>query len=44
MRTDFAKQIHSYYTTLKLAPEDQLQEKFSGLLHLKKMMGRKQVN
>ena len=40
MRTDFVKQIHSYYTTLKLAPENQPQEKFSGLLAPKKMMGR----
>jgi len=40
MRTDFVKQIHSYYTTLKLAPENKPEEKFGGLLSPRKIMGR----
>ena len=40
MRTDFVKQIHSYYTTLKLAPENKPEEKFGGLLAPKRIMGK----
>lgn len=44
MRTDFVKQIHSLYTTLKLAPENQPQEKLSGLLAPKRNMGKEDTS